>query len=205
MLLFLPPHTYVLERYDRIPTGAELSGEINWLKYNYRRCADIPIAVGGTTQMFTLDWSSLPCRSASASGTVEALATGLGTLTFVAPAVGEEKAVSLTVTDPTGKVISATRNDFGAGSAYGFGDMNEDGLKDLVVLIATPLSGRYTIAWTASPTASPDATLTLFAWQDNQSFTLLDGVALYQRGQRAPRADRRRERKRPRSSEAERT
>jgi formylglycine-generating enzyme required for sulfatase activity len=138
----------------------------------------ITISGGGLVVMQELDWNDF---KALVARTNRAPAAVGDSLSFVAMGLTEDAPVQLTVTDPAGKVISESRNDFGTGNFYATGDLNADGIKDIVISLATPAAGRYTIAWTPSAGASPEAAFRIQARQGLRTMDLVTEGFVYQR------------------------
>ena len=83
--------------------------------------------------------------------------------------------VDLTITNPSGKVISKTADEI-PGAIYTQPNVDADGFRDVLVAFQDEIPGYYHVAVTPKTGALPTDTYTLTAWSPQKTVTLADKI-----------------------------
>ncbi|MCK6685246.1 MAG: PKD domain-containing protein [Thermoanaerobaculia bacterium] len=136
----------------------------------------------GMTLMKTITWDSRwGCGSGSGQKATADPTADSHVVEFTAVSLGGARAAELTMTDPAGKVVSATRNDLASSGLYRTDDLNADGVKDTAVASLAASPGRYQITWSSATGSSPTDGFLLRAKVDHRVTEILPETVLYQR------------------------
>jgi hypothetical protein len=138
----------------------------------------LTIAPGGETSMRDVG----PVDFTTAVRGFRAAASGTSTVEVVALSGDVGPTIDVEVTDPDGKKISLSQNDFGLGASYGLIDIDGNGLQDVLVHIASGVAGAYTVTWTTSSGVPPVARFAISAYAGQAKRTIVDNAAVYQNG-----------------------